>query len=93
MEATGCASLAGRAVTSLSGGEQALACLARVLAADTPVLLADEPAAALDPANQYRVMECPRREPNRAAPSSWSCTTRRSSRNPPIPSCGFTSGD
>lgn len=58
METTGCASLAGRAVTSLSGGEQALACLARVLAADTPVLLADEPAAALDPANQYRVMEC-----------------------------------
>ncbi len=58
MEATGCASLAERAVTSLSGGEQALACLARVLAADTPVLLADEPAAALDPANQYRVMEC-----------------------------------
>lgn len=58
METTGCASLAGRAVTSLSGGEQALACLARVLAADTPMLLADEPAAALDPANQYRVMEC-----------------------------------
>lgn len=53
-----CTDLANRAVTSLSGGEQALACLARVLAADTPVLLADEPAAALDPANQYRVMEC-----------------------------------
>ncbi|MBN8844732.1 MAG: ABC transporter ATP-binding protein [Sphingomonadales bacterium] len=58
MADTGCADLADRAVTSLSGGEQALACLARVLAADTPVLLADEPAAALDPANQYRVMEC-----------------------------------
>lgn len=58
MHDTGCASLAARAVTSLSGGEQALACLARVLAADTPILLADEPAAALDPANQYRVMEC-----------------------------------
>lgn len=57
MDDAGCADLAGRAVTSLSGGEQALACLARVLAADTPVLLADEPAAALDPANQYRVME------------------------------------
>jgi iron complex transport system ATP-binding protein len=57
MRATGCAELANRTVTSLSGGEQALACLARVLAADTPVLLADEPAAALDPSNQYRVME------------------------------------
>lgn len=58
MEDTGCAGLAKRTVTSLSGGEQALACLARVLAADTAVLLADEPAAALDPANQYLVMEC-----------------------------------
>jgi iron complex transport system ATP-binding protein len=57
MEAAGCAALADRGVADLSGGEQALACLTRVLAADTPVLLADEPAAALDPANQYRVME------------------------------------
>lgn len=58
MEAVGCAALADRGVADLSGGEQALACLARVLAADTPVILADEPAAALDPANLYRVMEC-----------------------------------
>ena len=57
MEDAGCTTLANRTVTSLSGGEQALACLARVLAADTPVLLADEPVAALDPANQYHVME------------------------------------
>jgi len=57
MATAGCAELADRIVTSLSGGEQALACFARVLAADTPVLLADEPAAALDPANQYRVLE------------------------------------
>lgn len=58
IDATGCRSLVGRNVASLSGGEQALACLARVLAADTPVLLADEPVAALDPANQYRIMDC-----------------------------------
>ncbi|MGN6290541.1 MAG: ABC transporter ATP-binding protein [Sphingopyxis terrae] len=58
MAATGCTDLAHRGVTSLSGGEAALACLARVLAAETPVLLVDEPVAALDPANQYRVMEC-----------------------------------
>lgn len=55
---TGCAQFIGRDVADLSGGEQALACLARVLAADTPVLLADEPVAALDPANQYRIMDC-----------------------------------
>lgn len=58
MAATGCTDLAHRSVTSLSGGEAALTCLARVLAAETPVLLVDEPVAALDPANQYRVMEC-----------------------------------
>lgn len=58
MAATGCTDLAHRGVTSLSGGEAALACLARVFAAETPVLLVDEPVAALDPANQYRVMEC-----------------------------------
>lgn len=58
MELAGCAHLAHRSVTDLSGGEQALACLARALAAETSVLLADEPVAALDPANQYRVMEC-----------------------------------
>ena len=58
MARTGCAAWRERGVTSLSGGEQALACLARVLAAETPVLLVDEPVAALDPANQYRVMEC-----------------------------------
>lgn len=58
MEQTGCTALADRRVTSLSGGEQALACLARILAADTPVVLVDEPVAALDPANQYQVMEC-----------------------------------
>ncbi len=57
MTTAGCTALADRSVTSLSGGEQALACFARVLAADTPVLLADEPAAALDPANQYRALE------------------------------------
>lgn len=57
MDDADCAELADRAVTSLSGGEQALACLACVLAADTPVLIADEPTAACDPANQYRVME------------------------------------
>ncbi|MFE8034981.1 ABC transporter ATP-binding protein [Thiohalocapsa marina] len=49
--------LRGRKVTELSGGERARARLARVLAVEAPVILADEPVAALDPRHQLRVME------------------------------------
>lgn len=47
---------ADRSMISLSGGERARVMLARVLVADTPVILADEPAAALDPAHQLRIL-------------------------------------
>jgi len=48
---------ADRPVTALSGGERARVLLARVLAARTAVVLADEPVAALDPGHQLAVME------------------------------------
>lgn len=56
MECTDCAHLAARPVTRLSGGEQQRVSLARTLAAQTPVVLLDEPVAALDPAHQLTTM-------------------------------------
>ena len=56
MHATGVAALADRPVTTLSGGERARVALARVLAVEAPVILADEPTAALDPRYQIEVM-------------------------------------
>ena len=45
-----------RAASRLSGGEQARALIARALAQDTPLLMADEPIAGLDPAHQISTM-------------------------------------
>lgn len=46
-----------RIVTQLSGGEQARVLIARALAQTTPLLMADEPIAGLDPGSQIATMD------------------------------------
>jgi iron complex transport system ATP-binding protein len=41
----------------MSGGERARVLIARALAQDAPILMADEPVAGLDPAHQIALME------------------------------------
>ncbi|WP_110189627.1 ABC transporter ATP-binding protein [Pokkaliibacter plantistimulans] len=56
-----CLVLQNRTVNTLSGGELARVMLARALACDTPMLLADEPLAGLDPHHQLSIMAVLRR--------------------------------
>ena len=56
MPATNVVGFAERPVTELSGGERSRVALARVLAVEAPVVLADEPIASLDPRYQIDVM-------------------------------------
>jgi iron complex transport system ATP-binding protein len=53
---TGITHLRGRRIDTLSGGERALARLARVLAVEAGLLVLDEPVASLDPRHQLEVM-------------------------------------
>jgi iron complex transport system ATP-binding protein len=56
MRLTDTLDLADRPVTELSGGERARVALARVFAVEAPLVLADEPTAALDPRHQIELM-------------------------------------
>jgi len=51
------AHLAARQTDTLSGGELARVHCARAFAAKAPLLIADEPVAALDPRHQFRIMD------------------------------------
>jgi iron complex transport system ATP-binding protein len=51
------ADMAHRRATELSGGEQARVLIARALAQETPLLMADEPISGLDPAHQFSTMQ------------------------------------
>ncbi|WP_306016141.1 ABC transporter ATP-binding protein [Oceanicaulis sp. MMSF_3324] len=67
LELTGATALKNRLLHTLSGGEQARLHLARALASDASLLMADEPIAALDPRHQLEAMQVLRAQADRGA--------------------------
>jgi iron complex transport system ATP-binding protein len=62
LDRVGLANLAERGVLEMSGGERARVLVARLLATRTPLLVADEPIAGLDPDAQLLVLDLLRQE-------------------------------
>ena len=67
LERVGLGSLADRGVLDMSGGERARVLLARLFVTQAPVLVADEPAAGLDPDAQLLTLDLFRQEAARGA--------------------------
>ncbi len=67
MQATDTVALRDRRIDQLSGGERARALLARALAGETSILLADEPTEALDPSHRLQIMDALKNETQRGA--------------------------
>ncbi|HEY8571271.1 ABC transporter ATP-binding protein [Phenylobacterium sp.] len=67
LQRVGLSGLENRGVLDMSGGERARALLARLLAAGAPLLVADEPAAGLDPDAQLLALDLFREEAQRGA--------------------------
>lgn len=65
MERTAVTDFANRDVTQLSGGERARVLLARALAVEAPIVIADEPVGALDPRHGLNIMGLLREEADR----------------------------
>jgi len=57
LEAVGLEGLGTRLVRELSGGQQQRVAVARALAVDSPVIIADEPTSELDPDNRLRILQ------------------------------------